>query len=63
MIAPCKRLLILALILTLPLELAETALAMGQKVEVPRMTKEELKPLLGNPDFIILDVRESEGWK
>lgn len=25
--------------------------------EIPRMTKEELKPLLGNPDVVILDVR------
>ena len=30
-------------------------MAWGQ--EVPRMTKEELKPLLGNPDVIIMDVR------
>ena len=57
------RWVILALIMAFPLRLAEMALAMGQKVEVPRMTKEELKPLLGNPDYIILDVRESEDWK
>ena len=25
--------------------------------EIPRMTKEELKPLLGNPDVVVLDVR------
>jgi hypothetical protein len=25
--------------------------------EVPRMTKEELKPLIGNPDVVIIDVR------
>ena len=31
--------------------------------EVPRMTKEELKPLLDNPDAVILDVRVSRDWK
>ena len=31
--------------------------------EVPRMTKEELKPLLDNPDVVILDVRRSKDWK
>ena len=25
--------------------------------EIPRMTKEELKPLLGNPEVVVLDVR------
>lgn len=25
--------------------------------EIPRMTKEELKPLLGKPDIVVLDVR------
>jgi len=33
------------------------------QLKVPRMTKEELKSLLGNPDVIILDVRESGDWK
>ncbi len=31
--------------------------------EVPRMTKEELKPLLDNSDVVILDVRWSKDWK
>jgi len=31
--------------------------------DVPRMTKEELKPLLGNPDVIIIDVRSARDWK
>jgi rhodanese-related sulfurtransferase len=31
--------------------------------EVPRITKEELRSLLGNPDVIILDVRIEEHWK
>jgi len=31
--------------------------------KVSRMTKEELKPLLGNPDVIVLDVRLAGEWK
>jgi hypothetical protein len=29
---------------------------------VPRMAKEELRSLRGNPDLIILDVREPDDW-
>jgi hypothetical protein len=29
---------------------------------VSRMNKEELKPLLGNPEVIVLDVREPDDW-
>ncbi len=32
-------------------------------VEVPRITKEELKSMLGNPDLVILDVRGAKQWK
>ena len=28
----------------------------------PRMTKEELKPMLGNPDVLIVDVRADKDW-
>ena len=31
--------------------------------EVPRMTKEELKPKLDNPDVVIVDVRVGKDWK
>jgi hypothetical protein len=31
--------------------------------EVPKMTKEELKSLLGNPGVIIVDVRIAADWK
>jgi rhodanese-related sulfurtransferase len=31
--------------------------------EVPRITKEELRSLLGNPDVIIVDVRIEDHWK
>lgn len=30
--------------------------------QVPRMTKEQLRPLLGNADVLILDVRASRDW-
>ena len=30
--------------------------------QIPRMTKEELKPLLGHPEVILIDVRESDDW-
>jgi cytochrome bd-type quinol oxidase subunit 1 len=39
------------------------ALAMGKGPEVPRMTKEELLPLLGSADVIILDGRIGDEWK
>ncbi|MDB4444338.1 hypothetical protein N9174_03270 [bacterium] len=31
--------------------------------DVPRITKKELKPLVGKPDVIILDVRLLSQWK
>jgi len=31
--------------------------------KVPRMTKEELKPLLGKPDVLVVDVRASGDWE
>jgi 3-mercaptopyruvate sulfurtransferase SseA len=30
---------------------------------VPRITKEELKSILGNPEVIVVDVRLSDEWK
>ena len=30
--------------------------------EVPRMTKEELKVLLDDPDVVVLDVRRGKDW-
>jgi rhodanese-related sulfurtransferase len=37
-------------------------LEMAWGTEVPRMTKEELKPLLGEPDLVIVDVRVGPSW-
>jgi hypothetical protein len=31
--------------------------------EAPRMTIEELKSMMGNPDLVILDVRSASDWK
>jgi hypothetical protein len=31
--------------------------------DVPRITKEDLKPMLGNPNVIIFDVRLLDQWK
>jgi rhodanese-related sulfurtransferase len=31
--------------------------------DAPRITKDELKALLGNPDLILLDVRSGSDWK
>ncbi len=31
--------------------------------EAPRLTKEELKGLMGNPDVIIIDVRTKADWE
>jgi rhodanese-related sulfurtransferase len=35
----------------------------AKAAEVPRMTKDELKAMLGNPDLVILDVRTQSDWK
>lgn len=43
--------------------LATMALSMGKEPEVPRMTKEELLPMLDRPDVVILDVRIGDEWK
>jgi hypothetical protein len=31
--------------------------------KAPRMTKEQLKPLLGSPDLVVIDIRLDEQWK
>jgi hypothetical protein len=31
--------------------------------KAPRMTKEQLKPLLGGSDLVVLDIRLTEQWK
>jgi rhodanese-related sulfurtransferase len=34
----------------------------AMSADVPRMTQDELRALLGNPDLVILDVRASPDW-
>lgn len=36
--------------------------ALATSADAPRMTKEELKALLGQPDLIIIDVRTGSDW-
>jgi rhodanese-related sulfurtransferase len=31
--------------------------------DVPRMTKEELKPLIGDPNVVVIDVRAPGDWE
>ncbi len=35
----------------------------SSEIKVPRITKEEVKSMIGNPDLIILDVRADKDWK
>jgi rhodanese-related sulfurtransferase len=34
-----------------------------RSADVPRMTKDELKAMLGNPDLVVIDVRAQRDWK
>ena len=34
----------------------------ARSADVPRMTKDELKAMLGNPDLVIVDVRLGKDW-
>jgi hypothetical protein len=38
-------------------------LAMGKSIDVPRISKEQLRSMLGRPDVVILDVRIDSEWK
>jgi hypothetical protein len=55
--------LILIGILPLLSGMAGSVRAMGKGAEVPPVTKEQLLSMLGKPDVVILDVRESGSWK
>ena len=35
----------------------------AKSADAPRMKKDELKAMLGNPDLVILDVRSENDWK
>jgi hypothetical protein len=55
--------LILIGVLSLLGGMAGTVRAMGKGAEVLRVTKEQLLSMMGKPDVVILDVRESGSWK
>lgn len=55
-----KRLLFIAILFILPMVGGWATFL--QSGDVPRMTKEELKALMGNPDIIIVDVRYGKDW-
>ncbi len=41
---------------------ALSALAAGPSENVPRMTKEELRPLIDSSDVVVLDARQQGDW-
>ena len=52
--------------LTMALSLIVVGLFLFRPVaaeDVPRITAEELKGILGNPDVVVLDVRYSQNWQ
>lgn len=55
-----KRLLIAPLLIFFVIGILAT---FAKAADVPRMTKDELKPMLGSPDLVILDVRANQDWK
>ena len=50
----------LGMLLSLGVVLALVVPAMSQ--EVPRISKEDLKEMLGKPDIVIVDVRTGSDW-
>jgi len=42
--------------------MVEGCTTLAKSVDAPRMTKEELKAMLGNPDLFIIDVRFGKDW-
>ena len=54
-----KRLLIITLVIFSVLGILTT---FAKSADVPRMTKDELKAMLDNPDLVIIDVRAKKDW-
>jgi hypothetical protein len=50
---------VLFIILFIPFQ----CLAMGKSVDAPRISKEQLRSMLGRPDVVIVDVRIASEWK
>jgi len=51
--------LVIAVLGLLPLGYSRVS---ASEIKVPRITKEEVKSMLGDPDVIILDVRSARNW-
>ena len=54
-----KRLLIITLVI---FSVVGILTIFAKSADVPRMTKDELKAILGNPDLVIIDVRAKKDW-
>jgi hypothetical protein len=54
-----KRLLIATLIIFF---MVGTSMLFAKSADAPRMTKDELKGMLGIPDLVIVDVRYGKDW-
>ena len=59
MVKRCNTILAILFVLATHFLLAALVLA----AEVPRMTTEELKGIMGNPDVVIVDSRSDSDWK
>ena len=61
----CQTVLAVGLALFLFMGLTTMAWSMGSldKEKVPRISKEEVKNMLGTPDLVLLDVRTSSQYK
>ena len=58
-----KNLKLKTYLIILPLLILLTGISMSAAVDVPTITKEELKAQLDSSDVIILDVRTGKDWK
>jgi hypothetical protein len=54
-----KRLWIATLIIFF---MSGSSMIFAESTDAPRMTKDELKGMLGNPDLVIVDVRYGKDW-
>lgn len=58
------RILVAGLVLAAIAVMAEgNCLAASSPADVARITKEDLKALLGKPDVVVIDVRTERDWK
>ena len=56
----CKRWM--AVLLAVGMLVGFAAAAAAATEDVPRITKEELKGMMGKPDLVLLDVRAGKDW-